>query len=127
MKLCMRVLEESYFVCRLSNTESTHWAEGEFVSITKTEDECSVVCPKACIPEGVKHEGPWSVLKVEGPLDFSLIGILSFISSTLANAEISIFAISTYDTDYILVKSEKLNEAKRCLQDAGISFHSETL
>lgn len=118
----MSELDESYFICRLNHTETAHWAKGEFVSITKTKDECSVICSKACIPEGVKHEGPWRVLKVEGPLDFSLIGILSFISNTLANAGISIFAISTYDTDYILVKNEKTNEAKECLQEAGVSF-----
>lgn len=122
MELFMKILKEQYGVCRLKNTEDTNWAKGEFVSITNTQDECSVVCPKACIPEGIKYEGPWSVLKVEGPLDFALIGILSFISNTLANAGISIFAISTYDTDYILVKSEKINEAKKCLQDVGIGF-----
>lgn len=122
MNLNMKILEDQYYVCRLNNNESVDWAKGDFVSITYTEDECSVVCPKACVPSGIKYEGPWSIFKVEGPLDFALIGILSFISRTLADEGISIFAISTYDTDYILVKSEKLDEAKKCLQDAGISF-----
>lgn len=122
LKLYMSVLEELYCVCRLGLTEDIKWAQGEFVSITKTADECSVVCPKSCVPEGIKYEGLWRILKVQGPLDFELIGILSFISRTLADAGISIFAISTYDTDYILVKSEKIDEAKKYLQNAGISF-----
>lgn len=122
MNLNMKILDNQYYVCRLNSNEKADWAKGDFISITYTEDECSVVCPKSCVPSGIKYEGPWSILKVEGPLDFALIGILSFISRTLADAGISIFAISTYDTDYILVKTEKLDKAKKCLQDAGINF-----
>jgi len=122
MKLKMSLLPGEFAVCRLAPEGSIDWAKGEFFSITKTRDELSVVCLQSLVPADVKHESNWSILKIEGPLDFSLIGILSKISSVLAEKEISIFAISTFDTDYILVKSDKLTEAKDALKEVGIIF-----
>ena len=122
MKLKMSLLPGEFAVCRLAPEGSIDWAKGEFFSITKTRDELSVVCLQSLVPADVKHESNWSILKIEGPLDFSLIGILSKISSVLAEKEISIFAISTFDTDYILVKSDKLTEAKDALKEVGIIY-----
>lgn len=115
--LTMKLLEEKYGVCRLDKTAAIpKWIEnGGFFSITRTEDELSIVCSQDSIPKDVKCEGDWKVLKIEGPLDFSLIGILSSISAVLAEKEISIFAISTYDTDYILVKSKDIDKAIEAL------------
>ena len=112
-KLNMRLLQEKYGVCRLEiNEEIPKWAiNSQFYSITKTQDELSIVCPQNNIPSNIKYEDNWRILKVEGPLDFSLIGILSSISTILANNKISIFAISTYDTDYILVKDKDVENA----------------
>ncbi|WP_300384300.1 ACT domain-containing protein [Clostridium sp.] len=111
--LTMKLLKEYLAVCRLEKDDMipTFATKGEFFSITKTEDELSLVCSSKNIPEGVKYEKDWRALKVEGPLDFSLIGILSSISSILAKNKISIFAVSTYDTDYILVKDKDLDNA----------------
>lgn len=97
------------------------WAsEGSFLSITRTEEELSLVCDDARTPQaGLKTERTWRALKVQGPLDFALTGILARLATTLAQAEISIFAISTFDTDYILVKEEQLEAAARCLRAAG--------
>ena len=81
--------------------------ETPICGMLRTKDELSVVLPSENIPtdlKDVKTEGGWGCLKIEGPLDFALVGILSSISEPLAAAEISIFALSTYDTDYILVK-----------------------
>lgn len=122
MNLKMKVLDGKYGVCRLNPNEKVDWEIDGFYSITMTQDELSVVCTEKCIPQNIKYEGNWRVLKVEGPLDFSLIGILSFISSILAEKGISIFAISTFDTDYILVKTEKLLLAKAALVSAGVIF-----
>jgi hypothetical protein len=120
-KLTIRLLEEKYGVCRLDNSEAIpNWAFGsEFYSITKTSDELSVLCLQRDIPEGVKYEGEWRVLKVLGPLDFSLIGILASISGLLAQSGISIFAVSTYDTDYILVKGCNVEKAIKALYNEG--------
>ncbi|MGL4989655.1 MAG: ACT domain-containing protein [Sarcina sp.] len=111
--LTLKLLKEKYGVCRLQKNDSIpSWAfEGEFYSITKTEDELSVVCLENNITEEIKCEKDWNVLKIEGPLDFSLVGILSKISSALAKNSIRIFAISTYDTDYILVKGKDIDES----------------
>ena len=118
-KLNMKLLEGKYGVCRLSTDEAVpSWAfKGEFFSITKTEDELSIVCLEENISEKIKSEKGWRVLKVEGPLDFSLVGILSKISGLMAKNNISIFAISTYDTDYILIKDENIKKAIKVLNE----------
>jgi uncharacterized protein len=93
-----------------------------FYSISQTEDELSVVAPLAIKLEAEKTEPGWSVLKVAGPLEFSETGILAGIAATLAEAGISIFTISTFDTDYILVKDAQLRTAKEALISAGHKF-----
>ncbi|MBL4931393.1 ACT domain-containing protein [Clostridium paridis] len=120
-KLELKLLEKYYGVCRLSSEdEIPRWAlQSDIYSITKTHDELSIVCNEEHIPEGIECEKQWRALKVQGPLDFSLIGILSTISRALAQQRISIFAISTYDTDYILVKDDKRNEAVEALKAIG--------
>ena len=92
------------------------WAQkSNFFSITRTSDELSIVCSQDNIPNDIKCEKDWRILKIEGPLDFSLIGILASISTILAQTGISIFAISTYDTDYILVKNNDIDAAVKSL------------
>lgn len=117
----IKVLEENYVVCRLDNEEVVpKWVNSKkFTSITRTEDELSIVCEDKNIPQEMKVERTWRILKIEGPLDFSLIGILADISSILANEKISIFAISTFDTDYILVKEEDLEKSISTLMNNG--------
>ena len=88
----------------------------DFFSITRTKEELSVVCHEEKVPQNVKVEKGWRCLKVEGPLDFGLTGILSSLALPLAEAKISIFAISTFDTDYILVKKENLQKAIEVLE-----------
>lgn len=118
-KLKMSLLKESYGVCRLNSNETIpNWViNGEVYSITKTKDELSIVCEEENIPSDVKCEKSWRVLKIEGPLDFSLVGILAKISTLMADNSISIFAISTYDTDYILIKEKDIEKAIEALQD----------
>jgi len=114
------VLDLGLAVCKL---ESDNQFEGvlnsDFFAITKTNDELSLVCKEADIPNGCIVEKGWSVIKVQGPLDFSLTGILSSLASPLADAGISIFAISTYDTDYLLVKTSNLDKAISVLEGDG--------
>jgi hypothetical protein len=115
--LTMKLIKEKYGVCRLNKTESIpEWAQNsDFYSITRTSDELSIVCSEDSIPSDIKCEKDWRILKIEGPLDFSLIGILASISTILAQKGISIFAISTYDTDYILVKNKDIENAVEAL------------
>jgi len=111
--LTMKLLKEKYGVCRLDKNDLIpEWSQtSDFFSIARTSDELSIVCSQDNIPNDIKCEKDWRILKIEGPLDFSLIGILSSISTILARKGISIFAISTYDTDYILVKDKDINNA----------------
>jgi hypothetical protein len=93
--------------------------EGPFCSVTRTADELSVVCPEGCVPPGVAREGGWRALEVEGPLDFALTGVLLSVAAPLARAAVPIFALSTYDTDYVLVREDRLEDAVRSLAGAG--------
>ena len=120
-KLELSVLPERFAVCRLDSEEAIpDWlTEEEFWSVTRTDEELSVVLPEASAPEAWRSEKGWRCLKVRGPLDFSLTGVLASLASPLAGAGISIFAISTYDSDYILVRDRDLEQAKEVLSDAG--------
>jgi hypothetical protein len=115
--LTMKLLKEKYGVCRLDKAELIpEWTKNsKFLSITRTDEELSIVCSQESIPEDIKCEKDWRILKILGPLDFSLIGILASISRVLAQNGISIFAISTYDTDYILVRSKDIDNAVKSL------------
>lgn len=95
------------------------WATGSFVSITRTRDELSIVCNERDVPSGVKADRGWRALKIEGPLDLALTGVLASIAVPLAEAQINLFAISTFDTDYVLVKADRVAEAIGVLRNAG--------
>lgn len=124
MKLNLSILEDLFTIHRFSPKSKIpdQVYHGQFYSICKTDEELSVLCSSSLSINSDKSETGWTCIKVLGPLDFSLTGILADISAVLAKVEISIFAISTFDTDYILVKSEKLQAAKTALQKAEYTF-----
>jgi uncharacterized protein len=112
--------EESYAICRLNaDAPFPTWATGKFVSLSRTQDELSVVCQQDTVPTEIKHERDWCVLQVEGPMDLAIVGVLASLTKPLADAGINLFAISTFDTDYLLVQAEKLEPAKVALEKAG--------
>lgn len=96
------------------------WARaGAFVSVTRTEDELSIVCPASAVPAEVPCEGPFSRIQIRGPLAFSETGVLVSLASPLSEAGISLFALSTYDTDHILVAEQDRDRALEVLEAAG--------
>ena len=96
------------------------WAwSGDLCSVTRSAGELSVVCSEAAVPPDAQAQRGWRALKVEGPLDFSLTGVLAALAAPLADARISIFALSTYDTDYVLVRDADLARACEVLRGAG--------
>ena len=117
----LRLLGMRLAVCRLAPDaeipESLY--KEPFYSLTRTDDELSLVCLESSAPQRGQIEHGWRCLAVAGPLEFSEAGVLAALTQPLAEAGISIFAISTYDTDYLLVKEERLEEAIRSLQAAG--------
>ena len=114
-------LHGAYAVCRLAaDVPVPDWAAGgPFVSITRTAEELSVVCPETGVPEGTRCERGWRALRVAGALDFSLTGALASLLGPLADADVSAFALSTFDTDYLLVKEKDLPRAEQALRRAG--------
>jgi hypothetical protein len=111
----------SLAICRLApDAPLPSWAAaGRFFSITRTAEELSIVCAEDDAPADVKAEKEWRALKAEGPLDFSAIGIIASLAVPLAAEGISLFVVSTFDTDYILVKQERLEAATAALARAG--------
>ena len=119
--LDLDVLPGDYVICRWPPGESLpDWVQqGAFVSVTRTPTEVSTVCAAHSVPEGTVCEGPWRVFAVRGPLDFALTGIMASLALPLAAAAISVFAVSTYDTDYILVRAADVEGAVAALKKAG--------
>jgi hypothetical protein len=120
--LALDVLPEEFVVTQLPATASVPawvWTATGLVAVTRTDEELSIVVAQPAVPREVPGVGPWKALKVRGPLDFELTGILAALGTTLADAGISLFAISTYNTDYILVRSQTLTAAIAALRNAG--------
>ncbi|MBW3562612.1 MAG: ACT domain-containing protein [Actinobacteria bacterium] len=90
------------------------------ISVTRTPDELSIVVPEAAVPGSVRAESGWRALSVKGPLDLSMTGVLASLSVPLADAGIPIFVVSTYDTDWLLVKEDDLDGAIETLLDADL-------
>jgi len=117
----LRVLPGSFAIVRLApDAPLPPWAAArDFSSVTRTSEELSVVSPENQVPTGVKAETGWRALKVQGPFALSEIGVLAALAAPLAAAKVSLFAISTFDTDYLLVSEKKLDAAIAALKAAG--------
>lgn len=116
----LRVLPDRLSVCRLP--VHAPWPlppDSGFYSVTRTADEISVVCQEDAAPEGARIEPDWRALEVAGPLDFGLVGVMAELTAPLADVDVSVFVISTYDTDLVLVHAGALERAVQALRDAG--------
>jgi hypothetical protein len=115
----LKPINADFSVCKIDTTEDFDFS-CEFWFLSKTDEELSLVCETNAVPEKTtEREDGWKAFRIEGVLDFSLIGILSEISAVLAENEIGIFAVSTFNTDYILVKECNYEKALKVLGDAG--------
>jgi hypothetical protein len=120
MGVTLVVLEQTFAVCRLDPAAPfPSWAQQSFVSITRTREELSIVCEQRLVPNDVEAERDWRCLGVVGPLPFALTGVLLSLAQPLAERGISIFAVSTFDTDYLLIKASNLEPAIASLRDTG--------
>jgi hypothetical protein len=119
--LTLELLTGSYAVVRLDAGEPLPaWASGgPFVSVTRTDAELSVVCPQAAVPAAARAERGWRCLRVRGPLGFGMTGILASLAGPLASSGVSIFVVSTYDTDYLMVQERDLDRGSDALARAG--------
>ena len=123
-KIVLSILEETYIIHKLD--QSTNLPEGliecEFYSLSNSQEELSLVCPEQILIQSENSSPNWKCMKVAGPLDLKLTGILAGLSDTLSRAKISIFAISTFETDYVLIQKQVLETAKSALKSAGYKF-----
>lgn len=114
--MILEVIQGKFVVCKIKQINQNIF-ESDFLFFSKTDKELSLVCREETIPKGyICCERGWKAFRVAGELDFSLVGILSELSSLLAKNKISIFAVSTYDTDYILIKETSFDEALEILK-----------
>jgi len=119
-RLSLAVLPDRLAVCRLpAGAPTPTWATGAVTSVTRTPEEVSVVCAEDAVPAEVRAEGGFRCLTVAGPLDFALTGIIAALAVPLAAAGISIFVVSTFDTDLLLVRDHLLAPAAAALRGAG--------
>ena len=115
----IKIIDRTFSVCKLENIKRVDF-DDEYCFLSKTDEELYLVCDTQSVPPNTtEREDGWRAFRIEGVLDFTLIGILSEISGILAKAEIGIFAISTYNTDYILVKEENFEKALDALAAEG--------
>ena len=123
----IQILNHEFTVHRLNSDEKLppESIKSKYSWIAKTEDEFSVVCESGIQLPSKKSESNWAAIKIVGPLDFSEVGIIAEISKILAEAGIGIFALSTFDTDYILIKKSKIEEAITALQKNGYSIENQ--
>ena len=118
-RIALEALDCDLSICKLAELPENLFGNG-LCFVARTDEELSVVCETTVVPsETLAREDGWRALKVRGPLDFALIGIMAKISTALANAHVGLFAVSTFDTDYVLVKKEQLETAIAALRAAG--------
>jgi hypothetical protein len=119
--LNLELLAGTFAVCRLeADAPLPSWATSSgFVSLTRTDAELSIVCSQESVPSGVRREAGWRCLRVKGPLGFGLSGILASLAAPLASHGVSIFVVSTYDTDYLMVQERDLDRGVHALERAG--------
>jgi uncharacterized protein len=119
--LGLTLLSGRYAICRLDPVGGVPaWAmQGEMFSITRTPDELSVVVPQERVPAGVRGDPGWRCFRVDGPMPLASVGVLASLAGPLGQASVSLFAVSTHDTDYILVKEEAAGRARQALGRAG--------
>ena len=119
--LTISLLDDEFTVCRLDpGAAIPAWvSEGEFSSVTRTRDELSIVCASKYVPADCKSEPGWRALKLEGPLDLAVTGIVASVAEPLAAVEVAIFPIATYDTKYLLIKAHQVQLAVNALTGCG--------
>jgi hypothetical protein len=115
-----RLLSEALAICRLpADAPIPPWPRGPFVCTARTPDELSIVCDERCVPPGVPCVRGRRALGIAGAVDFSTIGVIAGLTRPLAEAGVSVFVVSTYDTDWVLVQEKDLATATRVLRAGG--------
>jgi hypothetical protein len=122
-RFTFRIHDEPLAIARLEpDAPPPDWAKGRFVHLARTPDELSIVCAQRHVPRGVVHVRDRVAFGIAGTVPMTSIGILASLCAALAAAQVPVFALSTYDTDWLLVPAERLEAAKRALEAQGHAF-----
>jgi hypothetical protein len=125
----LSLLPKVFAICKLpADSAVPQWAaQGSFCSVTRTSDELSIVAEFELVPEDIRPEIVWRILKVRGPFDLSVVGVLASLVAPLAEAGLSVFTVSTFDTDYLLTQTGQLHAAVDALRRAGHTFYESEI
>jgi len=125
--LTLTLLNQTFTIHRLNPSANVpvNVLTSSFFAMARTDEELSILLPETVEIQSERLDAGWSCFKVEGPLEFNLVGILAGIANALAEAQVSIFALSTFDTDYILVKREQAQDASDALMSAGYMINNQ--
>ena len=111
----LQIIGGDFSVCKVADCAQVDFTRA-FVFVAKTDEEVSLVCETACVPpNALAHEAGWRALRVSGVLDFGMVGVIAQISAVLAAAHISVFVVSTYNTDYVLMKAGDFDRGVQAL------------
>jgi len=120
--MTLNVFPQAFTVCKIANVSGIDLTR-EFVFLSKTDEELSLVCETEFVPQNtLAREDGWRAFRVSGVLEFSMVGVLSSLSVVLAEAGISIFAVSTYNTDYLFTKADVFDRALKLLSNGGYAI-----
>lgn len=122
MPLTLQLLPQTFALCTLPPDATIPALDTDFYSLTHTPDELSLVVPESLAPSDATIEPGWRCLQVQGPLPFDMVGVLAGLTAPLATANISIFSLSTYQTDFLLIRQNDIDRACQTLSDAGHSI-----
>lgn len=115
----LKIINQDFSICKVEDLSQINYSD-KFCFVSKTDEELSLVCNTNLVPQNaIECDNGWKAFRIQGVLDFSLIGILSRISTLLAENKIGIFAVSTYNTDYILIKEENFDKSIKILENNG--------
>lgn len=115
----LKIISQEFSICKVKDLSQVDYSD-KFCFIGKTDEEVSLVCSADLVPENaIEYDNGWRAFRIQGVLDFSLIGILSRLSTLLAENKVGIFAVSTYNTDYVLIKKENFEKAINILECNG--------
>jgi hypothetical protein len=115
----LKIINQDFSICKVDDLSQVDYSD-DFCFVSKTDEELSLVCNTNLVPQNaIECDNGWKAFRIEGVLDFSIIGILSRISTLLAENKIGIFAVSTYNTDYILTKEENFDKSIKILEQNG--------
>ena len=121
----LECLSGAYAICRAPAGAATDWAAGDLVVMARSRSEAlstTVICDETCVPPTVEHDRGWRAIRFSGAFDFSEVGVLAGVLGTLAGAQVPVMTISTFETDYLLIKAHRFERVRQVLEEAGHEF-----